>query len=106
MLDIFFSFFSSFTTCFVPHLQLPNPCVDQDSLSWTGGATQHSLAQQRSVLWDLQWVEVYAQILLAACVVFLVDLVHDTLQERVALDEESSSCKYVVCLFFVYLSVK
>ena len=81
----FFNLLSSHCTCSLFRLQLSCPGVDQESLPWTGGASQHNLPQQRSILWDLQRVELCTQWLLAARAVPVVDLIHDTLEDRVVL---------------------
>lgn len=81
---ISYSLASSYCTFSLLQLQLSRPGVDQDSLSRARGAAQHNLSQQGSVLWDHQWVEVHMQRLLAARVVLVVDLIHNTLEDRMA----------------------
>lgn len=70
-------------TCSPFQQQFSRPRVDQDSLCGTRGAPQHSLSQQGSILRDLQRVEVYTQWLLAACAVTVVNLIHNTLEDRI-----------------------
>lgn len=79
MILFFFSHISTCCTCVVSDLHLANPCVDQESLSRTGGAAQHSLAQQGGVLWNGQWVKIFVQALLAAGPVPFINLVQNTL---------------------------
>lgn len=64
------------------HLQLPLPGVDEDSLSWTRGASDNNLSQQGRIPWDLHGVEVGTQWPLGACSVLVVNLIHDTLSEE------------------------
>lgn len=80
------SLLSSHGTWSLFHPQLSCPGVDQETLSWTRGASQHNLPQQRGIPWDLQRVEMCTQSLLAARAVPVVDLIHDTLEDRVVLD--------------------
>lgn len=74
--------FPLFPTFSLLWLQLPSPGVDQDPLTWARGAAQHYLSQQGRVCRDCQRVEVVIQWLLAARAGLVVNLVHNTLQDR------------------------